>query len=281
MTTLAYTASPLSTEWMPTRVDTKYDLLVQHKLHLALIGIESTVVIGPPGAGKTSAVTAAVNAHNAREFERLEQDDDAGPRVRVEWVRASNADGKKTGLIDVYACVVGRASTRMRQAFTTAELIEVLAQECQQRNIRALVIDEAQKVSPQNLDQIRQITDAAKAEGHPFGVMLIGTPELRRLVAQTGQLGQRYTGLVDIQPLPKHEMLETVPKLHPDLPRLRAELGEPAWRLFAEDFVRVSNGSLRRAGAIIANAHMLDAKKRRALMLDSLQICLDNIAPEV
>lgn len=277
-----HTQSMLTTaSWTPTHVDTTYDRLVSHQLRLALLGVKSTVVIGPPGVGKTAAVEAAVRAHDERELARLEADGDGEPRVCVRWVRASDAQGKKTGLIDVYGKIVARPTTRTRHAFTPAELIELLALECQQRNVRALVIDEAQKIVPMNLDQIRQIPDAAKADGHPMGVLLIGTPALRALVVQTGQLGQRYTGLVEMHPLSKGEMVQALPKLHPQLEALRQEIGEPAWRAFAEDFARVANGSWRRAHAMVANAHELAVKHQTTLTLDHLEVCLDKIAPEI
>jgi len=266
--------------WKPTRVLTTRDQLTAIQFRLAVSGVESTVIIGAPGTGKTTAVRAAVDTHAEQERAMLERGETTGAQIRTWWVNASDATGRKTGLIDVYSQVIGRAGTRMRQAFTPAELIGLLAQESQQRNIRALIIDEAQKISPTNLDQIRQILDAAAAEHHPFGIILIGAPALRDLVAQTGQLGQRYSGLLEFMPLGKHELIVLLPPLHPHLPRLRAKVGEPAWQAVASEIAAAASGSLRRLQTIIVNAHEM-ARSTRTLMTEHhLQLAVDKLAPE-
>ncbi len=70
-----------------------------------------------------------------------------------------------------------------------------------------LIVDEAQNLSPDVLEQIRLLTNLETAKQKLLQIILIGQPELRQLLARTDlrQLAQRITGRYHLEPLDKAE----------------------------------------------------------------------------
>ncbi len=66
-----------------------------------------------------------------------------------------------------------------------------------------LVVDEAQNLSPQALEQIRLLTNLETASAKLLQIILIGQPELRRLLDQRAlrQIAQRITARYHLEPL--------------------------------------------------------------------------------
>lgn len=66
-----------------------------------------------------------------------------------------------------------------------------------------LVVDEAQNLSPQALEQIRLLTNLETESAKLLQIILIGQPELRRLLDQPGlrQIAQRITARYHLEPL--------------------------------------------------------------------------------
>lgn len=66
-----------------------------------------------------------------------------------------------------------------------------------------LIVDEAQNLSPDVLEQIRLLTNLETAKQKLLQIILIGQPELRHLLARTDlrQLAQRITGRYHLEPL--------------------------------------------------------------------------------
>ncbi len=66
-----------------------------------------------------------------------------------------------------------------------------------------LIVDEAQNLSPDVLEQIRLLTNLETAKQKLLQIILIGQPELRQLLARTDlrQLAQRITGRYHLEPL--------------------------------------------------------------------------------
>ena len=70
-----------------------------------------------------------------------------------------------------------------------------------------LVIDEAQQLSADVLEQVRLLTNLETARAKLLQIILVGQPELRELLARTDlrQLAQRITGRYHLDPLARHE----------------------------------------------------------------------------
>lgn len=75
-----------------------------------------------------------------------------------------------------------------------------------------VIIDEAQQLSPDVLEQVRLLTNLETATTKLLQVILIGQPELRELLARTDlrQLAQRVTGRYHLEPLTGEETLAYV-----------------------------------------------------------------------
>jgi general secretion pathway protein A len=70
-----------------------------------------------------------------------------------------------------------------------------------------LIVDEAQNLSPEVLEQIRLLTNLETETQKLLQIILIGQPELRRLLAREDlrQLAQRITGRYHLDPLSREE----------------------------------------------------------------------------
>ncbi len=70
-----------------------------------------------------------------------------------------------------------------------------------------LIVDEAQNLSPNVLEQVRLLTNLETAKQKLLQIILIGQPELRELLARNDlrQLAQRITGRYHLEPLSKKE----------------------------------------------------------------------------
>ena len=75
-----------------------------------------------------------------------------------------------------------------------------------------VIVDEAQNLSAEVLEQVRLLTNLETATQKLLQIILIGQPELREILDRTElrQLAQRITGRYHLNPLLKHETLEYV-----------------------------------------------------------------------
>jgi general secretion pathway protein A len=87
----------------------------------------------------------------------------------------------------------------------------LLARHAEGRRV-VVIIDEAQQLSPEVLEQVRLLTNLETATTKLLQVILIGQPELRELLARTDlrQLAQRVTGRYHLEPLTREETLAYV-----------------------------------------------------------------------
>ncbi|MGI9247011.1 MAG: AAA family ATPase [Steroidobacteraceae bacterium] len=97
----------------------------------------------------------------------------------------------------------GRASTKSLMDLLGHYLLDAHA-----RGRRVvLIVDEAQNLSPQTLEQVRLLTNLETATTKLLQIILIGQEELRTLLeqAELRQLAQRITGRYHLSPLSKDE----------------------------------------------------------------------------
>ncbi len=75
-----------------------------------------------------------------------------------------------------------------------------------------LVVDEAQNLAPDVLEQVRMLTNLETSKQKLLQIILIGQPELRELLARTDlrQLAQRITGRYHLEPLSRDETAQYI-----------------------------------------------------------------------
>jgi general secretion pathway protein A len=89
--------------------------------------------------------------------------------------------------------------------------IKLLAAHAQGRRV-IVVIDEAQNLSTDTLEQVRLLTNLETASTKLMQIILIGQPELREVLAHSGlkQLAQRITGRYHLAPLSREDSMSYV-----------------------------------------------------------------------
>jgi type II secretory pathway predicted ATPase ExeA len=141
------------------------------------------VVTGEVGAGKTVAARAAVAA--------LEPN-----RHTVNYI-PNPAIGTR-GLYQAIVTALGGAP-RFLKASLIPQAVEAIATEELERGKRVvLVVDEAHLLTPEQLEEIRLLTNAEMDSRSPFACLLLGQPTLRRRIklgafaALDQRIGLRY-----------------------------------------------------------------------------------------
>jgi general secretion pathway protein A len=103
------------------------------------------------------------------------------------------------------------ADTGSCKALVDALNRHLLAAHARGRRI-ILLVDEAQNLAEDVLEQVRLLTNLETAKQKLLQIILIGQPELRDLLAQNNlrQLAQRVTGRYHLEPLSKREALKYI-----------------------------------------------------------------------
>ncbi len=204
MTTLATTPTAAGAPWVAhfgfTRTPfaksiAARDLYVRdaHAEAVARIGFciaEATlgVVCGEVGAGKTVAVRAAVAALD---------------RTRHHLIYVPNPAFGTRGLYVAIVSALG-ASPRFHKAEVMRQAADLLAAEEHERHRRVvLVIDEAHLLCPEQLEELRLLTNADMDAASPFAGILVGQPTLgRRLrLGAFAALDQRIATRYSLPPM--------------------------------------------------------------------------------
>lgn len=191
---------------------------VRNALDHAVTTRRGAVVIGAKGCGKSVALARAVAWLEHQEYQR-EQRNDAYARRAVHYVPSFAARRYHEGLTVLCRQILGvgfhpsvRGGRKQEDDLRTELLIA-----CRNQNIVTLVIDEAERVSPEGLRLLRDLM--AEAEWHGahgaavagakravgLGVLLVGTPTLRAPIMATDEAAQRWSLLIDVDRLLVHE----------------------------------------------------------------------------
>jgi len=100
---------------------------------------------------------------------------------------------------------------RDEDANSLKDLVDILNKHLLTANAKGrrvvLIVDEAQNLSPETLEQVRLLTNLETAAHKLLQIILIGQPELREVLARVElrQLAQRITGRYHLDPLSKVE----------------------------------------------------------------------------
>jgi general secretion pathway protein A len=152
-----------------------------------------TVLVGEAGTGKTTVITAALESERCRDVRCVYLNNPALTREEFIQTLASQfrlgpqASTSKAALLD--------------------ELSRTLRERRAQGQITALVIDEAQSLSLELLEEVRLLANTETATEKLLPIVLAGQPELRDRLndPRLRQLKQRITIRCEIRPLSVHE----------------------------------------------------------------------------
>jgi len=222
-------------------------LTTQHREALSNLqyGLSSskaiTVLIGEAGTGKTTLLQAALASERCKSVKCVYLNNPALTRQEFIEMLARRLD------------LSARAGES--KAALLVELEAVLGQERAQGQITALVVDEAQSMSSELLEEIRLLANFETSTRKLLPVVLAGQPELRQRLNEAGlrQLKQRVTLRCEISPLTLVETAAYVAF------RIRTAGGDAA-RLFTREAVTLvcqrSGGIPRTIGVMCDNALM-------------------------
>jgi type II secretory pathway predicted ATPase ExeA len=139
------------------------------RIHYCINEAALGVIVGDTGAGKTVAVRAAVAALD---------------RTKYTLVYLANPSGGCRGLYVAIATALG-ATPRFHKAEAINQAAGLLAAEEHERHRRVVfVVDEAHLLSPEQLEELRLLSNAELDSASPFALILLGQPTLAARLRQ-------------------------------------------------------------------------------------------------
>jgi type II secretory pathway predicted ATPase ExeA len=199
-------------------------LTKQHREALSILeyGLFSakgvTVLIGEAGTGKTTLIRAALESERCK---------------NVSCVHVMNPTLTRTEFVEMLSAQFALSSrASASKAVMLQELDAVLRDRRARGLITALVIDEAQSLSDELLEEIRLLANSETATEKLLPLVLAGQPELRDRLNETGlrQLKQRVTLRCEITPFSTQETASYIAQ------RIRVAGGD-AVQLFSREAV--------------------------------------------
>jgi general secretion pathway protein A len=154
----------------------------------------------------------------------------------------------------------GVKEPRAGRSEQAADLTEELAQLAERRVSAVLVVDEAQLIQPQQLEQLRLLTNLETSTSKLLHIVLIGQPELAQQVARYPELAQRIARRFHLRPLTFGETWRYV--------RHRLRVAGASRPIFNEsalaEIYRRTGGVPRLVNVLSAHALFLSAVGRRS-----------------
>jgi general secretion pathway protein A len=199
-------------------------LTAQHREALSTLeyglstGKGLTLLIGEAGTGKTTLLRASLQSERCR---------------HVTCVYVSNPTLKRDEFVEMLSAQFNLgAKAAASKAVLLKELEATLRERRSRGHITALVIDEAQSLTDELLEEIRLMANTETDTEKLLPVVLAGQPELRDRLNQPGlrQLKQRVTLSCEITPFNQRETATYIAQ------RVRIAGGEAA-RLFTREAV--------------------------------------------
>jgi type II secretory pathway predicted ATPase ExeA len=222
------------------------------RIHYCINEAALGVIVGDTGAGKTIAVRAVVAGLD---------------RTKFTVIYLSNPSGGCRGLYVAIATALG-ATPRFHKAEAINQAAALLGAEEHERHRRVVfVVDEAHLLSPEQLEELRLLSNAELDSRSPFAGILLGQPTLAVRLRQgifsalDGRIAIRYS----IGPM---DLAESIAYLRHHL----ALAGRPD-PLIADDAAarlhRYANGLPRALNNVATAAFMAAAADNKALVDDT------------
>ena len=221
-----------------------------------------TALIGEAGTGKTTLIHAALQGERCR---------------NVSCVYLVNPTLTRAEFLEMLAIRFGLSAQAGRSKTALLQELEASLRERRARGqITALVVDEAQSLSAELLEEIRLFANSETTTEKLLPVVLAGQPELRERLNEEGlrQMKQRVTLRCELRPLNEQETATYIAQ------RIRIAGGEAA-RLFTREAVllihQYSSGIPRTISVICDNALVtaLGLGKRRVDSQVVLEVARD------
>jgi hypothetical protein len=250
---------------------------LRYQIDMAMSGKENALVVGPRGAGKSAAMTHLLEQVRTRDVDGALAD--VLPR-QVVWYTSGQARGARTALIDLADAVGCSLSSRMQRSATPRQVIAHILQIMMEERYHLVCVDEAQLISPDNVELLRLVLDEAAAEDYPLGMILVGDERLPGLVASIGQRGQRFSAEVRVPRIMIPQIEPHLPRFHPHLGLINEQLSRRAWRTLVEELFRAVGGTWRRLRVVLVNANDLALRKQRPIDEEILRLAIEKLASE-
>lgn len=154
------------------------------------------LLTGEVGSGKTTIIRELINKH----LERVVLANVYNTRVNSEQLLAMIND-------DFDLPVQGKSKIELLR-----DLNGFLVEQYAKRNQPLLIIDEAQNLTPETLEEIRMLSNLETSDSKLLQIILVGQPELRTLLArpELRQLRQRISIQCNLQTLNRQEVEEYI-----------------------------------------------------------------------
>ncbi len=266
-------------DWSMPWVEFNVHKLIRHQVRLAADGVESSVITGPKGTGKTSSVRRALRQFAKEEAGRCDRGGTATPIRRSKYYIAGTADGRKTALRDLLAELGRHVSPGQGRHWSVRDYLEAAVADLKgpagNRNIRVVCIDEADRINAANLDDLRKILDVAERDGYPLGMILIGNDTVATSLARNAELGQRFSAAINVRRFDRDEVRPLLAGLHPGLGILSHQAG---WEDLVEEILDAAQGSMRRLERILENATVFALSKDGPFDEAAIEFALKKLA---
>jgi DNA transposition AAA+ family ATPase len=225
---------------------------LSHEFRRVLAGKASIIVIGGKGTGKSESVHREVRQFRQEQLKENLRDPEYVQVKIVEW-EASKCEGTKTSLVSLYGSLSSESHSVLNRE-QPRSLIQKIATHFHEENVHMLCVDEAQMIDASNLDLLRQVIDFTRTPAFPFGMILIGTPDLRAALSANQELGQRFGNEVSMRVLTRQELAQHLPDLHPGFKALKGRLPMGQWNETVESIFKATRGSFRPLRNVIESA---------------------------
>jgi general secretion pathway protein A len=151
-----------------------------------------TLLVGEAGTGKTTVIRAALGGAT-------------GPNSRI--VHLSNPTLTRVEFFEYLAAGFGFDRSAASKTAFLRELERALVTSAHQNAVLALIVDEAQSLPHELLEEIRLLTNTETGSGRSLTVILVGQPELAARLNDTNlrQLKQRIALRCELAPLDLRE----------------------------------------------------------------------------
>lgn len=203
---------------LPVLPNPDADRALGEAVHTAMTQGRMVAVCGPKGSGKTLALHRVIASVEAGEAEREAASAEYTPRALIRLGTLRSEDGRAI-LGMLYRAAMGidlRMTGAKGQRHAYEYLLEVVVQCLQHGQVVALIIDEAELLSPTALTVLRDLLAVAESAAadrlsvhgsqsvyrpSPLGIVLVGTDALHHRLVGMSEWGERVMTCLAIPPM--------------------------------------------------------------------------------
>jgi type II secretory pathway predicted ATPase ExeA len=219
---------------------------VRDAFDTAAVTRRGVAIIGPKGAGKSSAITQVLREFLDREHTKW-QSDRKYVRQGILRVRGLRAKTYRDGVIAMFKALTGAAvNTRARgRSKTDDELLDEFVFTLMQHHAAVIIVDEAEYISAAMFEILRDIMSEAAdrdprvrdadADGYAavgVGILLSGTSVVSARLAKHGELRERWARTVEVNYVPASEVPDVFVFWFPAFAAHVGAAGKQVWEAF-------------------------------------------------